>query len=74
MMTFIIIIACYLLGLCLGLIYRSFLWLFLTMLTFIWWLVKKIGGGLLYAIAFSIGYGCSYIKHSWHDYQAKRFS
>jgi hypothetical protein len=64
MITFIIIIACYLLGLIIGWTFQIISAVFRLIVHAVWWLLKKVFTGLLCGAAFCFGYTWSYIKNN----------
>lgn len=64
MITFIIIIACYLLGLIIGWPFRIMRTVLKLIVHAVWWLLKKTFIGLLCIVAFCFGYTWSYVKNN----------
>lgn len=72
MISFIIVVGCYLIGLLIGSLYRILIWCLSVILGLSWWLIKKISVALICAVAFVIGYVGSYIQNRWQEYQAQK--
>lgn len=70
MISFIIVVGCYLIGLLIGSLYRIVIWCLSVILGLSWWLIKKISVALICVVAFVIGYIGSYIQNQWQKRQA----
>lgn len=72
MISFIIVIGCYVIGLLIGSLYRILIWCLSAVLGLAWWLIKKISVTLICIFAFCIGYIWSAIQNQWQKYQAQK--
>lgn len=72
MISFTIVVGCYLIGLLIGSLYRIVIWCLSVILGLVWWLVKKIGTTLICTIAFITGYIWSSIQNKWQKYQTQK--